>query len=438
MYVEIIFLSLLIPWEIYNQKTMVALIVLLLFIYNAFKIKKGYSLVLLSIVLCIPNTSGADDENISYIFSYLFHIIRIGILLVFIHQYCNLKIKNNIIPRQLKSIIILFICLNFFYAIAFDDFNFLINGCIYYPITTYIFFYITYNDKISIEVSKKLFDILFAIFFCYVILEFLFNITPYRFLYSNFLNISYIGRAMGLLGHPLIVSCVVLLYEGFLLYRLTKKEKITIQIILCVICGILTVSRTTYVLGLLEILFWILLNKKYKSFSFYFWFIVTAIGAIWIISNTMSDYINDVLYRFKYDNVNQRLGAFDITTKLLSKHPLGCGLDFFSQIRKDGLGNSLFSDDFGTFDNYFLTQLAIYGYLGIIVYIYDFYFVFKIMLSWKTSKKLFPHIMLLFIMRFMMSFSFDVQAYMIFNMIFYYTLAFIFKYEKLSLNSNVS
>ncbi|MBM6720999.1 O-antigen ligase family protein [Bacteroides gallinaceum] len=432
---EIIFLSLLIPWGINSQKAIVALITVLLLIYNTFKIRNGYTLLLLTMALCIPNTSNASDESISKVFSLLFHVIRIGILFTLIFQCFVLKIKNNIIPRSLKYVIIAFIFLNFFYAVAFNDFSLFLNGCFYYPITTYAFLYITYNDNINLEKSSKLFDFIFAIFSFYVILEFVFNISPYDFLYNNFLdvlNIESIGRAKGLLGHPLMVSCVVLLYEVFLLYRLVKKEKVIIQIILCIIIGILTVSRTTYLFGLIEIFFWIILNKKYKSSTFYLLFISFLIISLWIITNMMNEYINDVIYRFQNDNIDQRLGAFDIVSKLLSKHPLGCGSDFFSTIRKEGISNALFTNTFETLDNYFLTQLSIYGYLGILVFVYDYFFAIRICIHGKIFKQISPHIILLFIVRFVMSFSFDVHAYMIFNMIFYYILAFVIKSEKLN------
>ena len=102
----------------------------------------------------------------------------------------------------------------------------------------------------------------------------------------------------------------------------------------------------------------------------------------------MNEYINDVIYRFQNDNIDQRLGAFDIVSKLLSKHPLGCGSDFFSTIRKEGISNALFTNTFETLDNYFLTQLSIYGYLGILVFVYDYFFAIRICIHGKIFKQI--------------------------------------------------
>lgn len=431
---EIILVSILIPWGINVQNIAIIFIVLIILCYHIFKSKKGYTILFLTIMLCIPST---EDKNLGARFSYLFHIIRFGILLTFIFQLKYLKYRNHIITSNLKFVIFLVILINILYSFAFDSFPFLLNSCLYYPIITYIFMWIAFNDRMNLNISKNSLDILFAVFAVYVILEFFFNISPYHFLYENDLSsIDVIRRAKGLLGHPLIVSCVVLLYESFLLYRLTQKEKIKLQIILCLIIGIITVSRTTYILGILEILLWIILNRKYKSFTFYFYFFIFIILFYFLATDIMSDYFTDVIYRFQNDNIDQRYGAYYIVEQLISSHPLGCGPNFMETIRMERLNNIYFTNTFNTLDNYFLTQIAIYGYLAILIYIYDFYYMFIICFHTKKYSKIIPAILLLFFTRILMSFTFDIQAYLSFNMIYYYILAYIIKNETLNINTN--
>lgn len=107
---------------------------------------------------------------------------------------------------------------------------------------------------------------------------------------------------------------------------------------------------------------------------------MVIIGVIFylFISIYFTSYIDDVVLRFQNDNVDQRSSAFQTVENLVRLFPLGVGNDYMEYIRKYHLYTFQFDPYFATFDNYFLSKIAMHGILCLPFIFFDYYYIFNL------------------------------------------------------------
>lgn len=295
----------------------------------------------------------------------------------------------------------------------------------------YAFMLICYFDK-KIEMKDVFFyiDVLFLVSLAYGISEFLFRESPYQYITDATTPLNAIGRARGILGHPLYLSGLALIYQSaiFIRYLLLKKFGY-IQEVLCITMALIVVSRTTVIVLLLEYILFVVLTRGYKSIKFWISNILFIIGGVFFIVKYADSIIIDLVARFIEGNFDHRESAFETVFLLFIDNPLGVGYtNIMDRIAKGGYGTLGFDSDFSTVDNLFLSQLAAYGVFSIIKIIFYFYFLID---SYKVRREkplMFRVVLFLYFPILIESFSFDWDSSIFMCMLLYGLIGFLYRY----------
>ena len=228
-----------------------------------------------------------------------------------------------------------------------------------------------------------LFDYIFLCIFIYAILD-TFHRTPYEVIYSDpNQNIMYLlefsFRSKSLLGHPLYLSGVSLFYQVLLLIRYIYYKKFSwIKEFICIICILLSVSRTPIVILLVIVILYILLFRLYKNFSRVFGAFVVVLLFVLLLGLLGLNYVDMIVNRFDVGSIEHRLGAFQTTMNVLEQFPLGTGnSNLLDYIEKYHLGGQGYSETFKTMDNFYLTMLSAYSIFSISIFVFLFYFLYR-------------------------------------------------------------
>lgn len=267
------------------------------------------------------------------------------------------------------------------------------------------------------------FRVLLFIQFIVIILERVFFYRAYPSVFEDHTNLEAL-RCSGYTGHPLVLSSFFIMY-AILLFIISswKKKFYIIDTIILVISCIFLSSRTPLITILLVCISSFLLYIRHNIFKALLVILTMVISFTYIINNSeMANIYMDTSDRIENSDADQRLGAFEITKKVIEKEPLGIGLYdrdvFIKKMNQLNINStSLFSVDMAVIDNSFLTSLISFGVFGL--FIFHFFFA-PIVHSYKILDKRITKISLCMIVCIfiMINFSFD--------MIFYQHLMLLF------------
>lgn len=419
---------LLLPYAFAKNGALASIVVLLIIGYLGIIQQKGYTLEILSVVLCIPALSGLEEGAVFRNFNYVKVLLPYVIFFIFFKQVIEKNISPFLLCLRKPAFLMLGITL--LYSILYDDFAFTRANPFTYIFTTVCFFCIAYNDKIDLTLQRKTIDVLFLITGLYAIAQYFFNYSPYEFIYSHRIvyNIYAVFRAQGLLGHPLCLSCVCLLYLSYVLIRIYEQEKKMWPLLFfCCFVSFLTVSRTTVYVGCVEILLWLFLSGHIKRVKV----IVISLLLITVVFLFSDSFLNDLISvnfnRIENGNSDHRIAGFKTIYNLLKSHWFGVGDGYMIYVRKEHLFSAGFIESFGTFDNYFLTQIAKYGLLAGFVFYFDYFLLIHVFKTPHLKMYIWNGVFLLFVVRSLMGFSFDVESYDCFNIPFFMFLSLMMK-----------
>lgn len=339
---------------------------------------KGAPMLLCALLCCIPAGFGEVDipnvKKLVYIYNVFFqYILPITVFIITIRHHNKIPTIGVLVYGVLSLLIATFY--SFMYNERYDFFNMLglVSVC---TCSIYIYWF----NKIDLKSFFKLFDIIFAAVFIYTLLDIIHN-TPYQPLYSRAETqniqyaLSFSFRNKALFGHPLFLAGFALFYQVSMLIRYELyKEFSWYKEIACLVCIILTVSRTPIVVLIAIFLIYILVYEKFKSFSKMSGIIISATFISIIALIFGNKYVNLIFDRFSSDNINHRYGAYETCMKVLDKFPLGVGKgNLYDIIERFHLGGDGYSESFKTMDNIYLTMLSSYSAFSIIVLGFLFY-----------------------------------------------------------------
>lgn len=399
-------LMVLVPWTILPLNRIVIIAVTLLLLYCGIILRRGYSILFLSLSMCIPQLEKGGMVH----FLPLNYAIYISILIIGVYQFV-FEGRRNIATSRLGFFLLLAMaCL--VSAYSFGASYRLVVYEVINIILLYIFVYIVLNDNLSSDAAYFCIDILFVATCGYTVLQFFLDICPYTNLYANYsmtIDSTIMFFPKGLLGNELILSVFLLLYQCLFLIRFScKKPVFWALFVLCLIFEVVTLKRTTYIMGIILILIWTMMgNTVSRKTKMAFVGLVLLFGVCFVVF--MDEYVNNILYRFTEDDAGHRLGAFGTAFNLLASHPFGAGDEFMEVIRREHLANISFDANFGTMDNYFLMRLCQFGLFSIIVVLFDFFFILYGLFVASKEKRLF--FLMLLLLRIGLSFSFNIHAF---------------------------
>ena len=219
----------------------------------------------------------------------------------------------------------------------------------------------------------KYFDVIFICTGIYGILESFCGICPYEY----DLNFA-VFRASGLLGHPLVLALVTLLYQVMLYVRYIYTKNFNFLLyFFSILVAMITVSRTVYIVYAVLLLYFLIVTKFFVRFKRIVALIAAAaligVGVIYFFP----DLYEGIVYRFVNGEAYHREAAFATVEKLFRDKPFGVGIwQIDNVIATQGYATWGFIVGFGTLDNFFLTQIAAYGYFSIVAFYFYFQYYF--------------------------------------------------------------
>lgn len=399
------------------------LFTLLLVGVMAFRDIPGYSLITISICLCRPVIfmTGADENMVAGTF-YLLHY--------FIFAFPMLLAIINILKHRSFPFIAPIVLSLIFIAIGVIYGDQVFNQ-LYSVVCIHLFFYVCYYDKLSIKETFLGLTVLFTITAIYAALEYHLHFCPYSMIYltsSSYDSVYSIGRAVGLLGNPLILCCVATFYLVTVLNSNFRGEKINMVLICLSIYILLIVTSRTSIAVLVGIMvIFLYLSQMYKSPKRLFLIVSFALCMILAAQYYLPDVIDNLVYRMMYSERSHRQSGLETCLNILADQPFGLGAKNFGQkvLAYAAAGKE---EGINTLDNFFLSQIAYYGILGIIVIYYYLYYFFVALRKWKYDK-VFSYQIGLYALAFcLIGFSFDLESYPHLNIVLYGILGLTFGY----------
>lgn len=421
----------LIPYSVGGNAPLYITVIALISVVGICLKISGFEFLLIAIALCIPSgwdgTSGLVFPEINLMTGAIGRINQyivptIGYYLLLKNRF---KLKRKIIILTLG--VLLIGCVQLLLTNETKDIRMNLNiiGC------SYAFLLICYFDKkIEIQNVFLYIDFLFVISLIYGISEYIFRQSPYQYITDATTSINGIGRARGILGHPLYLSGLALVYQAIIYIRYLLLNKFGyMQELLCVVMALIVVSRTTIIVMLLEYILFIILTKGYRSAKFWFINILVLLIGSFLIYKLADSIIFDIFTRFVEGNADHREGAFKTVFSLFIDNPLGVGYsNIMNSIWSGGYAASGFESDFSTVDNLFLSQLAAYGFLSIVKICYYFYFLFDSFRSRKENPLLYKSVLFLYFPFLLESFTFDWDISNFLCLILYGFIGFIYRH----------
>lgn len=367
--------------------------------------KHGYSMILVAICLCQSSVTNEnlDSSYINNLFAYFYYVLLFIPLLIFVILY----IKGYKIPfKEPIGLSIVFIIIGLIYGLH-------IVQIIYIIVVTHIAFLIGYFDNLDEDSMFRLYSLTILISAIYAGLEYYLGVSPYLMISYNtneYLYSSFIKRASGLLGNPLILLLIVIFYQAIICYRAIKIGKIPIiPQLLALFLSLIVVSRSAVLSIIVFFILYLIYSKSKFSLKQITYLSVFVILTGLTITNFMGDTFNDLSYRLANSDKLHRQSSFSVTTNILQDNIFGVGFDNFanSLYRYAAIGTNV---NVNTLDNFFLSQLAHYGIIGLfVIYFYLYYFILYIKKKkyYSLNKELFFLLVAFFISAIM----FDFEAY---------------------------
>lgn len=433
LYAIITLISIVIPFYMGQNLSLLTLGLTYIYCLNCLIHKKYHiCLVIIAISACIPSGYSSGGIQIPVFENMqLWQARFIQWALMFFGVYSIFTIKSIRINRKYMQF--LFLCLIFCTLVGFANTN---NKQEIYTSTSITgvvvgMFFISYNCNITLKNYFKVIDFIFYIIVCYAFFEFILNLCPYNKYYNLLIgtNAEFFGRAKGLLGHPLLLSGVVLLYQATLFIRTFYKLKINIvNQILCIVCALITVSRTTLIILSIEVILYLIFTQSYKSFKKFIIYISGLTIALLGIIMFGDQYLNDLFIRFEEGSAEHRLAGWQTTYNLLSENFFGVGhTDIMGAIRKGGYAASGFTAEFTTIDNVFLGEFCSYGILGILTIIFYYQYLIFAFKNRKATPIKYKSILFLYIIMTLLGLSYNWNGISVVSLMFYSIVGYLMR-----------
>lgn len=329
--------------------------------------KKGVSYILVAMAMCIAYTPGLDDGMSEYfgeLFRWVYRAIYLGIIIV---ALCNLKIYQIKRYKPILGATIIVILFASFYGLEET------KTYTFKLLTIPVFFYICYQERLTLDELAKILKILFIGVGGYALLDFLLALGPYMFVYqlSALYEMGDIHRANGILGNSLSLSAIASGYYAFLLiqYYLTKKTDY-FALVFCLLVLLATGSRTSIVITLLLTLFFFvyLVRNISKMVSIAIPMALFFVILFGFVEMYFSEHVDTMFERFENGD-EHRMSGFATTWNIFSSNPLGVGTAGMENalVRHAAAG---FAAHLKTIDNFYLTTVAKYGVLSVIMILF--------------------------------------------------------------------
>lgn len=419
-------LFLIVPFLIFNYSYYLCFGVAVLIMYMALANKRGGTCVIFAYSLMIPYNG---LEGISVGVTFYIPYVAISLWYIINLFFKKQKINYNFFKINIISVMLIFIA--FIFAVKNSSYI-EIRDILPYLIAINLFFYICFLDKITLSQFFCILDIIFYFTLFFVIQENIFHKSPYQNIYNN-LTPDFQLRAKGIIGHPLVLSSFLSFYHMALIIKgLIFKKWSIFNLILLLPLIVLLATKTIIVLIIASWTIYFILSKSYKMIKFY----LVLSFSVFITFQTFplfKGFVTEPLARVIESRPEQRLGAYSVATQVFENNILGIGLT------RDALKNELnrstytlnsnYDVSFLIFDNSYLTALASYGILAILLffpYINPILF-FRKRITGAVYKKYKNSIFLLFSIWFLQNFSFDTILYFPVNSFYFMMMAFIIK-----------
>lgn len=238
----------------FTLTTKVLVPVLLVYLYLILRQALVFKRNFVPLIIALSLTAPGFLDNMGNDAKFLLYFLRLIILVIWFSYYFFLyKGKKGI--KGIASIMMLF--LGEFYSLITgnnQEFSYVLYAVIYLSMMHFI----SSKDNMRTSSVFKYFDVMFICTGIYGILESFCGICPYEY----DLNFA-VFRASGLLGHPLVLAIVTLLYQVMLYVRYIYTKNFNFLLYLfSILVAMVTVSRTVYIVyAVLLLYFLIVLNS---------------------------------------------------------------------------------------------------------------------------------------------------------------------------------
>lgn len=389
--------------------------ILLFYTFIIFKQAIVYRRNYTPLIIALSLTAPAFLDGMGSEAKFLIYFLRFIILVIWCFYYFLLYKENKIGLNGFIAFAILL--MGEFYSLTMEndkEFKYLFYAVIYLPMMHYI----SSKERMNMSSAYKYFDVIFICTGIYGILEFFFGICPYKY-DVNFV----VFRASGLLGHPLALAIIALMYQVLLYikYIYTKKFNFLLYFF-SIIVAMITVSRTVYIVYAVLLLYFLYITKFFVSLKKIIALIAVAVLIASGVMFFFHDLYDGIVYRFSDGEAYHREAAFATVEKLVRDNPFGVGnYQIDNVIVTQGYATWGFIEGFGTLDNFFLTQIAAYGCFSFVAFLFYFQYLFK-----KNIQAL-KFLFFLFLIWVSISFSFDLESYPVVLIMYGFYSAFLVK-----------
>lgn len=423
----IIFLA--VPFFFFVKLPLICLLVGGVFFWMLKTNSKGFSVLLIALSLSYPYSVTSDIDILSELTWWPVNIIRESIFLVFIVYYVISKYKcEKLKPKAFGVMLIIFVLSVFYSAISYSSSQEYV-GWLNIFAYTYLFFYVVQIDKIGLSEFFRLLDVIMICTSAYVILEYFFNYSPYQTVYDSINFVDIIFRARGLLGHPLVLSSFILIYQATIYSRkLITNKKYYLLLSLSLVVGLLTASRTTLIVMILEFILFFIISGHYRDVRKFIWILISSSILVFSMIFLFQSQINDNLNRVENGNSDHRLAGYKSVFNLVQDYPFGVGeADLIRVIDIGGYKAKGLIKGFETLDNFYLTQIGSYGLFSIIIFYFYYYFLIRAFKNRKKNMPAFKSILIVYIVWSLLGFSFNMEQYLCISILMYGIISVLLK-----------
>lgn len=420
----IILLFLVVPFGIFKYAYVLGVFFMTITLYMAIFSQRGFVLVIFAYSLMLPY--GEVDVNTGF----SRYVLYISVALIWLITILFKKSRVHLDFSYVGLLMTLLALISIVYALD-NGMSFELRNMLYYIISTAVFFYLCFCDRLTLLQFYWLVDIIFYFTFFYVIQDSIFHNSPYEAIYNG-LSLDFQLRAKGLMGHPLLLSSFITFYQVTLLTRvLIFKQWNILNFLLLIPIIVLSASKTLIVLILASWILYILLSRSYRNIRLYIG-AITLIVLGFQIFPFFQLFTDTSVQRILDSSADQRLGSYSIAWQIFSNNLFGIGMT--TEALKMELGkaiyqlNSNYDKAFLIFDNAYLTAAASFGFLCILIFIiYLIPLRYFRKLKLQHTRPLKSSLIMLFVIWFLQNFSFDSYQYFSVNAFYFLISALIIK-----------
>lgn len=424
-----------IPYGIYTNVRPFALLVVAYSTIMTMLRKPGAPLVVIAMALCMPMFVGLRELGLEPVLAgkvrWIFASIRLSVII---------NVGYIVLFRQSKRLfagiwIISILCIFIFslYGSVSSSLIKVMNLLLY----VHLFFLWCYNEDLSLESLYTITSAIFIFMALYAILQFHYDITPYRVWYLSTTRNDEISHAAGLCGNALIFSAIILAYHALLLIKLLAYGKIKIWLLLLVFyTAIIALERTTIIVIIIEWIVFLAFGFGKIKKNIIPFIILLALIVLVLNTQILDSVLNAFGERFEQGS-EHRFAAYPTVFAALSDNIYGYG-DYDIYHIGQLYGTFGLIKGFGTLDNFYLTELLKYGVFAIIpILFYLFYFI-KAFITKGTNHDLFRYVVIMFLPWVLTGFSFNINSYAQLSVLYYGLVGYIYSlYYKEPISNSV-